>query len=56
MGNLNQPIVQIGQIANLLQSAVASTERIFEFLEETEETYQNTSNKFENNEKNSESG
>jgi ATP-binding cassette subfamily B protein len=37
MSQLNQPIVQIGQIANLLQSTVAAAERVFNFLEEEEE-------------------
>ncbi|MDR1032771.1 MAG: ABC transporter ATP-binding protein/permease [Candidatus Nomurabacteria bacterium] len=38
MSQFNQPIVQAGQIANLLQSTVAAAERVFEFLEEAEET------------------
>lgn len=33
-----QPIVQIAQVSSQLQSTVASAERIFEFLEEEEET------------------
>lgn len=33
----NFPIVQLGNIANVMQSGVASAERIFEFLEEKEE-------------------
>lgn len=33
----NQPIVQLGNIVNVLQSAVASAERVFEFLEEEEQ-------------------
>jgi ATP-binding cassette subfamily B protein len=37
MGQLNQPLVQFGQIANLLQSTVAAAERVFDFLEEKEE-------------------
>ncbi|MDR0591062.1 MAG: ABC transporter ATP-binding protein/permease [Candidatus Nomurabacteria bacterium] len=37
VSQFNQPIVQVGQIANLLQSTVAAAERVFEFLEETEE-------------------
>jgi ATP-binding cassette subfamily B protein len=32
MGQFNQPLVQIWQITNLLQSTVAATERVFEFL------------------------
>ncbi|GHW02898.1 ABC transporter [candidate division SR1 bacterium] len=37
MGQFNQPLVQLGQIANLLQSTVAAAERVFDFLEEKEE-------------------
>jgi ATP-binding cassette subfamily B protein len=37
VSQFNQPIVQVGQITNLLQSTVAAAERVFEFLEETEE-------------------
>jgi ATP-binding cassette subfamily B protein len=33
----NQPIAQAAQIANILQSTVAAAERVFEFLEESEE-------------------
>lgn len=33
----NQPIAQTAQIANLVQSTIASAERVFEFLEEDEE-------------------
>lgn len=33
----NYPIVQLGNIVNVLQSGVASAERVFEFLEEEEE-------------------
>jgi ATP-binding cassette subfamily B protein len=32
----NQPIMQLGQISNLLQSTVAAAERVFEFLDEAE--------------------
>lgn len=35
--NFNQPIAQMAQIMNMLQGAVAAAERVFEFLEETEE-------------------
>lgn len=35
--NFTQPIGQIAQISNMLQSAAAATERVFEFLEEEEE-------------------
>ncbi|MBM6859770.1 ABC transporter ATP-binding protein [Clostridium saudiense] len=34
----NQPIAQTAQIANVLQSTAAAAERVFEFLEEEEET------------------
>lgn len=33
----NQPIAQVAQIANLLQSTMAAAERVFEFLDEPEE-------------------
>ncbi|MSS62517.1 ABC transporter ATP-binding protein [Velocimicrobium porci] len=32
-----QPVAQIAQISNMLQSTMAAAERVFEFLEETEE-------------------
>ena len=35
--NFNQPIAQLSQIANLLQSTAAASERVFEFLDEEEE-------------------
>lgn len=35
--NFTQPIQQIAQVANMLQSTAAASERVFEFLEETEE-------------------
>ena len=35
--NFTQPISQIAQIANLIQSLMAASERVFEFLEEDEE-------------------
>ena len=35
--NFTQPISQIAQISNMLQAMMAAAERIFEFLEETEE-------------------
>lgn len=34
----NQPIIQIASMVNLIQSALAASERIFEILEEEEET------------------
>ena len=35
--SFNQPISQVAQVANLLQSTAAAAERVFEFLEEQEE-------------------
>ena len=35
--NFNQPISQLAQISSMLQSTVAASERVFEFLEEEEE-------------------
>ena len=35
--NFTQPLTQVAQVANLLQSTAASAERVFEFLEEEEE-------------------
>ncbi|HBG5344491.1 TPA: ABC transporter ATP-binding protein [Clostridioides difficile] len=35
--NFTQPMTQIAQVANLLQSTAAASERVFEFLEEGEE-------------------
>lgn len=35
--NFTQPIQQVAQVANMLQSTAAASERVFEFLEETEE-------------------
>ncbi|MBQ7993603.1 MAG: ABC transporter ATP-binding protein [Solobacterium sp.] len=36
--NFNQPITQTAQIMNILQSTAAAAERVFEFLEEEEES------------------
>ncbi len=36
--NFTQPMQQIAQVLNQVQSMAAATERVFEFLEETEET------------------
>lgn len=36
--NFTQPINQIAQVTNMLQSTAAAAERVFEFLEEEEET------------------
>ena len=36
--NFNQPITQTAQIMNVLQATAAAAERVFEFLEEPEET------------------
>ena len=35
--NFTQPIQQVAQVANMLQSTAAASERVFEFLEEEEE-------------------
>lgn len=35
--NFTQPITQIAQVSNMLQSTAAAAERVFEFLEEAEE-------------------
>ena len=35
--NFTQPIQQVVQVANMLQSTAAASERVFEFLDETEE-------------------
>ena len=35
--NFTQPIQQVAQVANMLQSTAAASERVFEFLEEPEE-------------------
>jgi ATP-binding cassette subfamily B protein len=43
--NFTQPIAQIAQISNMIQSAIASAERVFEFME-SEEEYQKTSIRF----------
>lgn len=38
MRSFTQPISQVAQISNVLQSTVAAAERVFEFLDENEET------------------
>ena len=38
--NFTQPIQQIAQVTNLLQSSAAASERVFEFLDEEEEVQQ----------------
>ena len=38
--NFTQPIQQIAQVTNLLQSSAAASERVFEFLDEAEEVQQ----------------
>ena len=35
--NFTQPVQQIAQVTNMMQSAAAASERVFEFLEEEEE-------------------
>ena len=37
VGNFTQPIQQVAQVANMLQSTAAASERVFEFLGEPEE-------------------
>ena len=37
--NFTQPITQIAQVSNMLQSMAAASERVFEFLEEEEEDH-----------------
>ena len=41
--NFTQPLAQVAQISNVLQSTVAAAERVFEFLDEEEETKESTS-------------
>ena len=41
--NFTQPIQQIAHVTNLLQSSAAASERVFEFLEEPEESQNETS-------------
>lgn len=43
--SFNQPIGQIAQIASLIQTSVAASERVFEFLEQDEEIDINEENK-----------
>ena len=38
VNQFNQPIAQTANIMNVLQSTLASSERVFEFLEETEQS------------------
>lgn len=40
--NFTQPIAQVAQISNVLQSTAAAAERVFEFLAEPEENYETT--------------
>ena len=44
--SFNQPIGQIAQIASLLQTSIAASERVFNFLEEEEEIETNNDFKF----------
>lgn len=37
--NFTQPITQVAQVSNMLQSTAAAAERVFEFLEEEEEDF-----------------
>lgn len=41
VNQFTQPITQLSQILNILQSAVAASERVFDFLEEPEQTPDN---------------
>lgn len=41
--SFNQPVAQVANVANLLQSTAAAAERVFEFLEESEEESTETS-------------
>ena len=43
VGQFTQPITQLSQIFNVLQSAIAASERVFDFLEEPEQTPDNAS-------------
>lgn len=43
--NFSQPIVQTANIANIIQSTIASAERVFEILDEIEEIPDNENNK-----------
>ncbi|MCI8282637.1 MAG: ABC transporter ATP-binding protein [Lachnospiraceae bacterium] len=38
--NFTQPIMQVAQVSNMLQSTAAAAERVFEFLEEEEEDFE----------------
>lgn len=38
--NLTQPIIQVAQVSNMLQSTAAAAERVFEFLDEEEEDFE----------------
>ena len=38
VSQFNQPVTQFAQVTNVLQSAVAASERVFEFLEEPEQS------------------
>ncbi len=42
VNQFNQPIIQTANIANVMQSTAASAERVFEFLEESEEVAEST--------------
>ena len=42
MRNFTQPITQLAQISNVLQSTAAAAERVFDFLNEEEEMIENT--------------
>ena len=42
--NFSQPIIQIANIANVIQSTIASAERVFELLDEEEESFEKENN------------
>ena len=44
--NFNQPISQVANVANQLQSTAAAAERIFELIDEEEETDIDAASKF----------
>ncbi|MDR1300133.1 MAG: ABC transporter ATP-binding protein/permease [Candidatus Nomurabacteria bacterium] len=46
LNNFNQPLMQLSQIANVLQSTAAASERVFEFLDEKEELDTGCSSEF----------
>jgi ATP-binding cassette subfamily B protein len=47
VSQFNQPVTQISQVMTILQSAVAASERVFDFLEEPEEPDPNGTHQFD---------